>query len=110
MGMSMQSRREYLATMVRRYRQASSRREKTQLIEEVVNVLGYNRKYAIQVLNGPPPAAKPPLAKRRRPLKYLEALPIIQVVWEALDYRCAERLHPCFCLPPNCWPPTGNLF
>lgn len=40
------------------------------------------------------PASPRPSVKRHRPLKYIEALPVIQLVWEALDYPCAERLHP----------------
>jgi len=91
--MSLQSRREYLNTMHKRYCRATSRAEKAQIIDEVVRVVGYHRKYAIQVLNNPVPLSKPPV-KRNKPLKYLEALPIIQKVWEALDYPCAERLHP----------------
>jgi len=93
MRMSLASRREYLATMIQRYRQAKARAGKSAIVDEVVNLLGYHRKYAIQVLNGPPPTVKP-RSKRRRSRKYLEALPAIQLVWEALDYPCAERLHP----------------
>ncbi len=93
MTMSTKSRREYLNTMRQRYQQTSSRIEKTKIINEVVKVLNYNRKYATTVLNQPPSAPKPP-GKRHRPLKYLEAMPVIQTVWEALDYPCAERLHP----------------
>lgn len=92
--MSLKSRREYLDTICQRYQQASSRKEKSAIIDEVVRVLDYHRKYAIQVLNGPVPATKRPCSKRKRPLWYLEALPAIQTVWEALDYPCAERLHP----------------
>ena len=80
MRMSLKSRREYLATMWQRYHQASSRKEKSGIIQEVVGVLGYHRKYAIQVLNGPPPTPNPPSPKRNRPLQYLEALPVVQTV------------------------------
>jgi len=58
-----------------------------------VNVLDCHRKHAIRVL-AKPPARTPAKSKRRRPLAYQEALPVIQRVWEALDYPCAERLHP----------------
>jgi len=91
--MSLTSRREYLNTMCRRYRQAVSREEKSRIIGEVVSVLGYHRKYAIQILNNEPSTARNPV-RRKRPLQYLEALPVIRLVWEALDYPCAERLHP----------------
>jgi hypothetical protein len=79
--------------MCKRYKNASSRTERSQIIDELVNVLGYHRKYAVQVLNNPVATLKEP-AKRRRPIEYVEALPAIQLVWEALDFPCAERLHP----------------
>jgi len=90
--MSMTSRREYLSAMRQRYRQANSRKKKSQIIDEVMNVLDYHRKYAIQILNDEPSPKTP--ANRNKPLKYQEAMPAIQLVWEALDYPCAERLHP----------------
>lgn len=91
--MSLNSRREYLSIVKERYRKAQSKTQKSRIIDEVVSVTGYNRKYAIQVLNNPSYGTKDK-RKRRRPLKYLEALPAIQMVWQALDYPCAERLHP----------------
>lgn len=93
MGMSMSSRREYLGTMCQRYKKASTREEKSKLIDEVVNTLGYHRKYAIQALNSSKVVLKKAV-KRCRPIQYIQALPAIELVWEALDYPCAERLHP----------------
>jgi len=93
LGMSMSSRREYLVTMCKRYKNALSRAEKSQVIDELVNVLGYHRKYAVQVLNNPVATLKEPV-QRKRPIEYIEALPAIQLVWEVLDFPCAERLHP----------------
>ncbi len=88
MTRSVKSRREYLNTMRKRYQQTTSRTEKTKIINEVVKVLNYRRKHATTVLNQPPSAPKPPV-KRGRPFKYLEAMPVFQSVWEALDYPCA---------------------
>ncbi len=93
MNMSMQSRREYLGTMCLRYKKASTRAEKSKIVDEIVDVLGYHRKYAIQALNSPKIALKK-IVKRHRPIQYVEALPAIQLVWETLDFPCAERLHP----------------
>lgn len=91
--MSLSSRREYLSNVVQRYKKAQTKKERSRILDEVVCVLGYNRKYAIQVLNKPVRERKGK-GKRHKPLKYLESLPVIQRVWEALDYPCAERLHP----------------
>ncbi len=89
----MKSRREYLNSMRQRYHKAVRRSEQSNIIDEVVKVLECHRKHAITVLNQPLVSDRPP-AKRCRPLQYIEALPAIQLVWEALDYPCAERLHP----------------
>ncbi len=95
MEMSQPTRREYMATMQQRYKKATTRQEKSRLLDEIQETVGYHRKYAIQLLNGPIiSAAKPPSKPRKRPLKYQEAMPVIQLVWEALDYPCAERLQP----------------
>ncbi len=91
--MSLSSRREYLAIMQERYRLAAGRKEKSQVLDEIVATLDYNRKYATRVLRRPPLLKRPP-PHRQRTLQYLEALPAIQLAWEALDYPCAERLHP----------------
>lgn len=91
--MSLSSRREYLAAMRERYAKARSRADKSRLLDEVTGTLGLNRKYAVQVLNHPA-SSELPHRKRYRPIKYLAALPVAELVWEALDYPCAERLHP----------------
>ena len=93
MSMSFQSRQEYLNVMRKRYRQVSSREEKSRLIDEAVDTLGYHRKSLIRELNRSV-SRKTIKQKRVKPLKYQAALPAIELVWEALDYPCAERLHP----------------
>ncbi|WP_161484989.1 hypothetical protein [Neomoorella mulderi] len=45
--MSLDSRREYLSNMHQRYRQATPRANKSQIIDEVGKMLVYNCKYAI---------------------------------------------------------------
>lgn len=82
MSMSSKSRREYLNTMRKRYRAALTRADKTGIIDEAIKVLSYHRKYIITALNQLPTSTKTK-TKRHRPLKYIEALPAIQIVWEA---------------------------
>lgn len=74
------------------YAKAKARSEKSRLIDEVVSLLGYHRKYAIQALNQERVRKVPVL--RNKSTKYDDALPTIKMAWEALDYPCAERLHP----------------
>lgn len=53
MKMSISTRREYSTNLRQHYQRAKTRAEKTRLIDEFIRVTGYNRKYAIQVLNKP---------------------------------------------------------
>lgn len=94
MSLSLKTRKEYLKQMRDSYIKSKSRPEKSQILDEVVNVTCYHRKHAIQVLNGKTSLFVSTPRLRNRPLKYLEAMPVIQKVWEALDYPCAERLQP----------------
>ena len=93
--MSLPTRREYLQLKRQEYEAALSRQEKSRILDEVCRNCHYHRKYAIQALNGHAGPSEPAGRRcRRRRKQYQEAIPVIQVVWEALDYPCAERLHP----------------
>ena len=90
--MSETSRRDYLRRIYPRYQQASWL-EKQRILDEFCANCGYNRKYAIRLLNGPPPGAKPPRRQRRRGLTYgSRAISILKAVWEAADYPWSVRL------------------
>ena len=71
---------EYLQSIYERYRQGR-RTEKTAMLEEFWQVCGYNRKYAIQMLNGPQKSKPNPKARRStygpKPISSLAA------IWEA---------------------------
>lgn len=83
------SRKEYLAAIRMRYRRAG-RRGKATILDEFCAVCGYNRKYAIRILN------KTGRSGRRRPgprpfydgpvLVHLKAL------WLATDQMCSRKL------------------
>lgn len=64
--MSCESRNEYISVQKRRYRRAG-KAYKTRLIDEVCEVCGYERKYAIKLLNG---ALKASGGKRGRKSEY----------------------------------------
>jgi hypothetical protein len=89
--MGRRSKWEYLKAIYQRYRQVS-RAVKRRILDEFCQVCGYNRKYAIRLLNGrlPPPGARPP---RRRPTRYsYQAVGILTAVWEAAGYPWSVRL------------------
>jgi hypothetical protein len=54
---------------------------------------GYNRKYAIRLLNGPSPNPRrePPPRRQRSPSYSKAVIAVLGAVWEAAGYPCAVR-------------------
>lgn len=77
--------------MYARYREAP-RKERSQLLTEFCKVAGYNRKYALRLLNGRPPKRVPPEKRRRRPKYSRGVVEVLRVVWEAANYPWSLRL------------------
>lgn len=90
--MARQSKREYLRSIHERYRRAR-RAEKTAMLEEFCKVCGYNRKYAIWLLQRPLSQPKAHRARTKRSLTYSKtAISTLAKVWEASGYLCSQRL------------------
>lgn len=91
--MNGRSRREYLLAIYSRYRQADLR-EKQVILNEFCRNTGYNRKYAIRLLNGPGPDPRPerPRPRRRSATYSAGVIAILGALWEAAGYPCAVRL------------------
>lgn len=91
--MSIDERRKYLKLVSSRYARAG-RRERGELLTEMGEVTGLHRKSLTRLMNMPSleRAPKKPRLRRRR---YGSAVAdVVRVVWETLDYVCAERLTP----------------
>jgi len=91
--MTVDERRKYLKLMAPRYVKAGMR-ERSELLTEMQAVTGLHRKSLLRLLHGPTlnRAPKRPRLRRRR---YGAAVAdVVRVVWESLDYVCAERLTP----------------
>ena len=89
--MTFEARREYLRRIVVRYR-AGTRAMKGQILGEFCSVTGYNRKYAVRLLNGEAPES---LVRRpvRRQAKYSPAVvTVLSGVWQAAGYPWSVRL------------------
>jgi hypothetical protein len=91
-------RRELVRVLRERYREGK-REERRRILEELVRLSGYHRKYAITVLNGrngSSPASDAG-ARRGRPCLYDEAVrQALIVLWEASDRVCGKRLKAAF--------------
>lgn len=91
--MSVGERRKYLKLVAPRYAK-SGRAERSELLTEMAAVTGLHRKSLIRLMHMPSldRASKKPRLRRRR---YGTAVAdVVRVVWESLDYVCAERLTP----------------
>ena len=90
--MSHRSRWEYFRAIDGRYRQADRKRKRVILNEFCANA-GYHRKYAIRLLNGPPPSRV--RQGRRRPRSPSDGPAVVSVLaatWEAAGYPWSVRL------------------
>jgi transposase InsO family protein len=92
---------EYFRAVYERYRKADRRAKQVMLNEFCLNT-GYHRKYAIRLLNGPPPGRQPERRSRgRRPIYGQQVLSLLGAIWEAAGYPWSVRLK---ALLPN-WMP-----
>jgi hypothetical protein len=90
--MSLVSKQEVVTVVSQRYRQAT-RSEKSRILDEVVAMTGYDRKYAIAVLNHPPqPRVTRPRFKARRYTPQVKDE--LVKLWRMADGICAKRLVP----------------
>jgi hypothetical protein len=90
--MSIQAKRELLASVAPRY-QAARRVQKTVILDEFLAATGYDRKYAIRLLAHPPTTPVP--IRRPRPRRYGPAVQAaLATAWAAANYVCGKRLVP----------------
>lgn len=90
--MTVNERRKYLQQRKRVY-QPANRAERSRLLTEMEQVTGLHRKSLLRLLHAGSLARKKRTTPRRR--TYGVAVEqVILVVWESLDYVCAERLTP----------------
>lgn len=90
--MSLAARRELIAAVAPRYR-AANRREKKQILDELVATTGYHRQYAITLLGGK--GRKRKAGRRAARRKYTGPVVVaLEKVWRVADCICGKRLAP----------------
>jgi len=89
--MDIHQRRKYLKMMQERY-QLSNRPGRTFLLNEMEEMLGLHRKSLIRLMHSD--LKRKPRRKQRGRSYGPEVDDAIRVIWETLDYPCAERLAP----------------
>ena len=92
--MTPQGRRELLAAVRPRYRQAP-KAAKTRILDEFVANTGYHRKYAVRLLQHEEPAKRPAQPRPGRPRIYTAEMDrALRFIWETCDHICGCRWQP----------------
>lgn len=91
--MSVNERRKYLKLVAPRYNKAR-RAGRGQLLTEMGEVTGLHRKSLLRLMHGPTLERAPKRPRFRRRRYGTAVADVVRVVWESLDYVCAERLTP----------------
>ncbi len=91
--MNIDERYKYLRIQQPRYRQAQTRREKKELLDEIESVTGLHRKYLIELLHQDT-LKRQPRSRERDNTYGRDVDEVLAVVWEALDYICPQRVKP----------------
>lgn len=97
------ARMEYLKSIYTRYHKAI-KEAKSRILEEFCQVNKYNRKYAIRLLNAPPPDSKKVVTRHKPFLYSSQAIEIAAEIWESSGYLCGQRLKEAFPL----WLPAAR--
>src|SRR5256714_6806517 len=92
-GISLQTRRELLQHLLPQYREASTVKKKSKLLDAFTAVTGYNRKYAMGLLNHAKVQQSTP---QRPPSQHYgpDAQLALFLVWHAANRICAKHLLP----------------
>ena len=91
--MSIDERRKYLKLVWPRYIQALTK-ERSRLLTEMEKVTGLHRKSLIRLMNQASLDRAPQKVRHKGKRYGLAVAEIVRIVWESLDYICAERLTP----------------
>jgi len=90
---SYRARQELVAHLAPRYCEASGA-QKTMLLDSFIEMTGYARKYAIQLLNREPQTGKLAILRPRLPIYGPEVQQALFLAWRAALYICPKRLVP----------------
>ena len=91
--MSMEATKEYVELKARRYRLLRGKKAKGQILNEVVETTGYDRKHAIRLLGSYASCKHKPRRRPGRPRKLTpEDIFVIKEIWEASARPCGKRL------------------
>ena len=91
--MSLPYRQALTRRLAERYAQAN-RSEKSRILDGCIATTGYHRRYAIHLLNHPPPMVTKPIHRPRAQRYDQEVQHALERLWEIAGRVCAKRLVP----------------
>jgi len=94
MAMSSISRKEYLKEVKRLYKKAKTKKDKSELITNAVEITGLHRKSLIRLMHKKSPGVKLPETRGRKAFYGSDFHEALVVCWHAMNDICAERLQP----------------
>jgi hypothetical protein len=89
--MDQHSKSEILRSYRKRYQQ-SSKKEKMAIIDAIIDLTDYNRKYVIRALNND--IQIPKRINRTRSSRYARLYETLRFIWAASNFLCGKRLKP----------------
>lgn len=94
--MSDKATEEYLGRMRRRYAAMNTKRARGRILDDFVEVTGYERKYAIKLLGGKRRGPEGHLRRKSRagrPRKYgADVVEVLEALWKVSEMPCGKRL------------------
>ena len=93
LNMSREATKEHVELKAKRYRLLRGKKAKSQILNEVVETTGYDRKHAIRLLGSYASCKSKPKRRPGRPRKLTpEDILLIKKIWEASVQPCGKRL------------------
>lgn len=89
--MNIRERYAYINVLRKQYRKAT-KRDRTNILDELVKNNGYNRDYGALLLRTNSQLKKN--RKRAKPSQYLKIIKLLQELWVISNFLCSKRLHP----------------
>ena len=90
--MDLKTKQTIIRELSKKYQKAT-KKEKGEILDKLVSLAGYHRKYGVEVLSHPPAKHKKVITCRRKS-QYGEIFPLLKKLWAISNYASGKRLVP----------------
>lgn len=90
--MDLKTKQAVTRELSKNYRKAT-KKEKGEILDKLVSLTGYHRKYAVEVLSRPPIKHRKAITRRRKS-QYEQIFPLLKKLWAISNYASGKRLVP----------------